>query len=80
MLREKRYGKFLLKGNLLSRLLKPVELSHEWVSENFKYHEPEFYARFFDEAEEGLFECYTCHTMIDVIRKPVTCDTKFCDL
>ena len=28
---EKRDGKFNFKGNFLSRLTNPVELSHEWV-------------------------------------------------
>ena len=44
---EKRDGTFILKVNLLSRLKKPVELSHEWVLTKFKYQEPEFYSRCF---------------------------------
>ena len=36
---EERGGKIHSKGNMLSRLIKPVELSHEWVLTNFKYQE-----------------------------------------
>ena len=55
-MREKGGGKFLFKGNLLSRLQKSVELSHEWFLENFKYQEPEFYYILFDESEILFFE------------------------
>ena len=47
---------FLLKGYLISRLTKPVELSHEWVKTNFNYQEPEFYSVLFVESENGPFE------------------------
>ena len=40
ILREKRDGKFIFKDNLLSRLKKPLELSHKWVNMNPKYQEP----------------------------------------
>ena len=49
-------GKFIFKGIILSRLPNPVELSPEWVLEIFKYQEPDFYSRFFDESEKGPFE------------------------
>ena len=48
--------------NLLSRIPKLVELSHEWVLTNFKYQEPEFYSRLFDESEKGTFEVPTGRT------------------
>ena len=49
-------GKFIFKGILLSRLPNPVELSHVWVLEIFKYQEPEFYYILFDESENGPLE------------------------
>ena len=49
ILREKQYGKFLFRVNFLRILINPVELSHEWDLMNFKYQEPEFYSRSFDE-------------------------------
>ena len=59
------------KGNLLSRLTKPAELSHKWVLKIFKYQEPAFYDRLFDESEQGPFEVPPGHTNIDEIRKSV---------
>ena len=56
ILHKKRDGIFIFKGNMLSRLTKPVELSHDWVLTNLKYQEPEFYSRFFEESEQGCFE------------------------
>ena len=49
ILHEERDVKFPFKGNIISRIKKPVELSNNWVLKNFKYQKPEFYARFFDE-------------------------------
>ena len=49
ILHEKLDGKFLFNINFLSRLPKPVGLSHEWIKTYFKYQEPEFYSRLFDE-------------------------------
>ena len=37
---EIRDGTFIFKGNLLSRLPKPVELTHKWIKKIFKYQEP----------------------------------------
>ena len=68
---------FCFKVNILSIPLKPVELSHEWVLTNFKYHEPSFYARLFDESEEGPFEFPTGCIMFGVIIKPVSDAPKF---
>ena len=53
---EERGGKIHLKGNMLIILQKPVGISHEWVLNFFKYQEPEFYARLFNNYEEGPFE------------------------
>ena len=39
-MREKRDEKLLFKGNVLSRLLKPVGLLHECTKTNFKYQKP----------------------------------------
>ena len=47
---------FLFKENLLSILPKPFELTHKWIKKNFKYQEPEFYSRLFDESENRPFE------------------------
>ena len=44
-------GMFNFKGNILSRLPKPVELSHKWVLTNFKYQEEEFHDILFDEYQ-----------------------------
>ena len=55
-MREEHDGKFIFKVNILSRLLKPVEISHEWMLTNLKYQEPESYAKLFDESERGSFE------------------------
>ena len=55
-MREKRHGKFIFKGNIPSRLPKPIEISHEWFLKIFKYQEPEFYSRLFDESEKVPFE------------------------
>ena len=55
-MRDKCDGFFILKGNLLSRITKCVELAHERVKTNFKYQEPEFYSRFFDDSENRPFE------------------------
>ena len=62
ILREKRDRNIHLKGNLLSRIPKPVVLSHDWIKNNVKYQEPEFYSIFFDESENGPFEVPPGHT------------------
>ena len=46
ILNEERDGKFVFKVNMLSRLTKNVEISHEWVLEHFNYQEPYFYSIF----------------------------------
>ena len=52
ILHEKRDSKFIFKGNMISRLSKPVEISHAWVLTNFQYQEPAFYAILLDESEK----------------------------
>ena len=37
---EIRGGNFLFKGNFLSRLSKPVELTYKWINKCFNYQEP----------------------------------------
>ena len=49
---------------MLNRLPKPVELSHEQVLINFTYQETYFYARLFDESEEGRFDVLPVHTKV----------------
>ena len=49
----------------------PVELWHAWVLENFNNQKPEFYARWFDESEEGSFEVPPGWTKVGLIRKTV---------
>ena len=56
ILREMRDGNFLFKRKFLSRLTKPVELTHNWIKKMFKYQDPEFYYQLFDESENGSFE------------------------
>ena len=68
---EHRYGMIHIKGNLLIILQKPVELSHEWVLTSFKFQEPEFYARLFDESEEDYFEVPKDVTKVGLLIKPV---------
>ena len=51
IMHEKLDCMFHLKVNMISRLPKPVELSHEWVLKILKYQEPSFYARLFDDPE-----------------------------
>ena len=46
---------YLFKGNLISRIPKPVELPHECIKTNFKYQDPEFYYRLFDESGNEPF-------------------------
>ena len=53
---EKCDGDFIFKENFISRLPKPVGISHEWIKLNFKYQNPEFFSRLFDESENVLFE------------------------
>ena len=40
ILREKRDWNFLLKGKFLSKLPKPVKVTHKWINKKFKYQEP----------------------------------------
>ena len=61
-------GMFRFKGNLLSILPKPVEISHEWVLKSFKYQETSFYARLFDRYEEVTFEVPPDRRNFGVIR------------
>ena len=56
ILREKSDGRFLFKGKFLIRPTNTVVLSHEWIKTNFKYQEPEFYSRLFDESGNGPFD------------------------
>ena len=56
ILREKNDGRFIFRGYFLSGLTNPVEISHEWVLTNFKYQEPKFYSRLFNESEKVTFE------------------------
>ena len=49
-------GRFYFKLNLLSKLKNHVELSQEWSLKKFKYQDPEFYDRLFDNSEEGPFK------------------------
>ena len=44
ILREEHEGNFIVKVNLISRLPKSVDLSHERFLTNFKYQEPASYA------------------------------------
>ena len=44
------------KVNVLSRLPKPVELSHNCIKKIFKYQGPEFYSILFYESENTPFE------------------------
>ena len=71
ILREECDVMFQFKVNILSILPKTVEISHEWVLKIFKYQEPEFYARLFDESEEVPFEVPPRFMDVAVIRKPV---------
>ena len=41
---------------MLSKLPKPVKLSYNWVLTNFRYQEPEIYARLFDESEKIILD------------------------
>ena len=59
ILREEHDGKFIFKGNMLSRLSKTVELSHKWVLKCFKDHEPAL----FDNSEGSTFEVPPVETL-----------------
>ena len=61
---------------MLSILTNTVELSHEWILINFKYQEPEFYARIFDESEDGYFEVPPGCIKVGIIRKLLPNDPK----
>ena len=67
---------FPFKVNMISILLKLSELSHEWLLKNFKYQEPVFYSRLFENDEEGPFEVPLGITNVGVTRKPVPDDPK----
>ena len=41
-------------GNFLSRLPKPVGISHEWIKTDFNYQEPDFYSRLFDDSKKNF--------------------------
>ena len=62
ILYEKHVEIFIFKRKFLSRLPKPVEPPHEWIKKIFKYQEPEFYSRLFDDPENGPFEATPGHT------------------
>ena len=62
---------------MLSRLTNTVEISHKWVLINFKYQEPSFYDRLFDNYEEGPFDVPSGHMKVVVIRKSVPGSPKF---
>ena len=62
---------------MISRILKPIELSHDWVLKNFKYQDPEFYNRSFDQSEEGPSEVTPGCKDVVVIRKLVPGTPKF---
>ena len=51
-----RDGNYPFKRNLLSRLPKPVKLTHRWIKKHFKFKEPDFYYQFFDESINTPFE------------------------
>ena len=71
ILHEELDGKFIFKGNMLSRITKPVEISHEWVLKIFKYQDPAFCAILFDEPLKGTFEVPSGLIKVDVIIKSV---------
>ena len=50
MLREIHDGNILFKENLLSRIPKPFELTHESIKTSFKYKQPYFKSILFDES------------------------------
>ena len=66
----------MFKENMIIRLPKPIELLHDWVLENFKYQDPCFYARLFDDSEEGPFEVPPGRKKVFVIIKPLPGDPK----
>ena len=68
---EEQYDEFNFSGNILSRLLNTVVISHEWVLTNFKYQRTAFHYRLFDESEEVPFEVTTGSTNSAVIIKPL---------
>ena len=69
--REEPYVKLNFYGHILSRLTKPVDLSHERVLTYFKYQEPAFYGKIFDDSKEVPFKVPTGRTNFSVMRKPV---------
>ena len=75
-----RYGKFLFKVKFISRLLKPVELTHKWIKTNFNYQEPDFYSRLFDKSVNWTFEVPPgCIKTCD-LKKSVPDDSTLCVL
>ena len=69
---KERDGKFIFNGNMLSRQPNPVKISQEWVLINFKYQDPEFYARLFDNSGEGPFVFPPGHMKFCVVKIPLT--------
>ena len=61
ILREIHDETFLFKVNFLTKLSKPVELTPKWIKTDFKYQDPYFYYRLFDESENGPFEFPPVH-------------------
>ena len=61
---------------MISIVSKTFDTSKKWVLKNLKYQEPAFYARLFDDSEEGPFEVSPGHTKVGMIMKPVHRDPK----
>ena len=70
-LREESDGKFIFKGNMISRVPKNVELSHKWILKNTKFQEQVFYAGLVDESEKRPFKFPPGRIKKDKIRKSV---------
>ena len=70
ILREEPNGDSVLKGNMISILTRPVELSYEWVLTYSKYQEPEFMLGYLTN-KKGTFEVAPGYTNVDKIRKIV---------
>ena len=75
---EERDGDTSFRWNLIIRLPKPVEISYEWVLKIFNDQEPGFYARLFDESEEGPYEVPPVCTKAGERIKLLPGDPKLC--
>ena len=72
ILREERDGEFIFKENMLSRVPKPVELSHEWFLNISSIRSQNVSLEYLMSKKKTLFEVPAGHKKFDEIRKSIS--------